>query len=153
MAASGRGRQVAASGRSSGRGKFPAFSSSAHGKCSAFSGYAIWEKAAARSHLQPLEWPQVAADGKWPQVAASGRRRQVAASGRKGQVAASGRKWPPRACAETFPHFPLQPMENVGHSPGQEKFLLKKRRVSRNVIKKRRVFLFKQEKSFFQKDT
>ena len=47
------------------------------------------------SHLQPLEWPQVAASGrKWPQVAASRRKwPQVAASGRKwplGQVAASG---------------------------------------------------------------
>ena len=34
----------------------------------------FYQHAAACSHLQPLEWPQVAASGrKWPQVAASGR--------------------------------------------------------------------------------
>ena len=38
------------------------------------------------SHLQPLEWPQVAAFPEWP---------QVAASGRFSRVAASGREWPP----------------------------------------------------------
>ena len=76
------------------------------------------------SHLQPLEWPQVAAFPEWPQVAASGRsvewpqvtasgrlRRvaevfqshkkqplaatRVAASGHFSRVAASGREWPP----------------------------------------------------------
>ena len=74
------------------------------------------------SHLQPLEWPQVAASGrKWPlgQVAASGRKwPQVAASGRKWpqvaapsewpQVAASGRKWLLMAAwtANTSPNGP-----------------------------------------------
>ena len=34
------------------------------------------------SHLQPLEWPRVAAFREWPQVAASGLFCRVAASGR-----------------------------------------------------------------------
>ena len=67
------------------------------------------------SHLQPLEWPQVAASGRsveWPQVAAFDAwprylnlrksshlqplaATRVAASGRSSRVAASGREWPP----------------------------------------------------------
>ena len=55
------------------------------------------------SHLQPLEWPQVAAFDAWPRylnlrksshlqpLAAT----RVAASGRSSRVAASGREWPP----------------------------------------------------------
>ena len=48
----------------------------------------------ARSHSQPLEWPQVAASGRSKRVAASGRSKRVAASGRPRQFPASGRKWP-----------------------------------------------------------
>ncbi len=55
------------------------------------------------SHLQPLEWPQVAAEGKWPQVAAEGKWPQVAVSGRRGQVAASGRKRPQKASGRKWP--------------------------------------------------
>ena len=74
------------------------------------------------SHLQPLDWPQVAAGAsdrpnlpsdrkwpqrasgrKWPQVAAEGKWPQVTASGRRGQVAASDRKWPLRSNGRKWP--------------------------------------------------
>ena len=83
-----------------------------------------------RGHLQPLDWPQVAAGAsdrpnlpsdrkwpqrasdrkwpqrasgrKWPQVAAEGKWPQMTASGRFGQMAASGRKWPLSASGRLF---------------------------------------------------
>ena len=46
---------------------------------------------AASSHLQPLEWPQVAASGRHQSLVSGSHFQPLAAT----RVAASGRKWPP----------------------------------------------------------